>query len=348
MPNLKSRPEIHRLAKDLGLPSSADPASAIRASCRARLRALARQSACKTPSDLLAVAQNSLRTVFREIRSDEDLTDLRSEYVARNELGFAQIVHELASPDVYAITLKLNAPRTAKGEHSYVSVIDCRGAKAWRANYSKWHELAHLLTLTSQTRIAFRRTHGEVVNDPEEQLMEVIAGDGAFLPELVVPHIHEPISFDAISRLRQQICPEASEVASHIGFVKAWPVPCLSLRVEMGLKKVEERARAQRALPFHDPPKPVLRAVKVTVNPAAQRAGFSIPRNMRVPERSVISRAFHEGQYLEAEENLSWGSSSKGGPLGDQPIRVSARRMWDHVQVLITAAVETAAPGPGR
>src|SRR5437667_11979434 len=115
MPNLKSRPEIHRLAKDLGLPSSADPASAIRESCRGRLRALARQSACKTPSDLLAVAQNSLRTVFRETRSDEDLINLRSEYISRNELGFAQIVEELSAPDVFAITLKLRAPRAVKG-----------------------------------------------------------------------------------------------------------------------------------------------------------------------------------------------------------------------------------------
>src|SRR5438876_1078966 len=100
--------------------------------------------------------------------------DLRSEYVSRDELGFAQIVEELSSPTVYAITLKLRSPRAAKGEHPYVSVIDCRGIKAWKAYYSKWHELAHLLTLTSQTRIAFRRTHGAVVN-PEEQLMEVIA-----------------------------------------------------------------------------------------------------------------------------------------------------------------------------
>lgn len=324
------------------MPSSTDPASAIRKSCRTRLLDLARQGSCKTPTDLLAVAQNALRTVFREIHTDAELMDLRSEYISRNELGFAQIVDELSSPSVYAITLKLNSPRAAKGEHPYVSVIDCRGTKAWKGHYSKWHELAHLLTLTSQTRIAFRRTHGDVVNDPEEQLMEVIAGDGAFLPELVVPHIREPISFDAMSRLRQQICPEASELASQIGFVNAWPVPCLSLRVEMALKKSQERARAQKALPFHEPPKPALRAVKVSVNPSAQRRGLSIPRNMRVPEQSVITRVYREGGYLLAEENLSWWSSSTGGPLGDEPILVAARYMRDHVQVLVTAAAKGA------
>jgi hypothetical protein len=291
--------------------------------------------ACGTPSDLLAAVQDRLGTFFRDVHSDEELIGLRNEYTSRKEPGFALIFEELAPDHVYAITLCLLAPR--KGERPYVSVIDCRGRKAWKAYYSKWHELAHLLTLTSQTRLSFRRTHGAEVNDPEEQLMEAIAGDGAFLSELVVPHIHEAISFDALYRLRQTLCPEASDLASTIGFVHAWPTPCLYVRAEMALKRVHERARVQRTLSFHTPPTPTLRVVRVTMNAAAQRVGLSIPRRMRVPEHSAIMLAYLKGHaHLEAVENLSWWSSSTGGQLEDRPVCVAARNMKDHVQALIT------------
>ncbi len=341
-PSLKRRPQVHRLAKDLGLPLSGDPVAAICTYCRTRLLSLAREMSCRTPSDLLAAAQDRLGTFFRDVHSDDELIGLRNEYTSRKEPGFARIFEELAPANVYAITLRLLAPR--KGERAYVSVIDCRGRKAWKAYFSKWHELAHLLTLTSQARLSFRRTHGANVNDPEEQLMEAIAGDGAFLSELVVPHIHEAVSFDALYRLRQSLCPEASDLASAIGFVRAWPTPCLFVRAEMALKRTHERARAQGSLPFHTAPTPTLRAVRVTTNPAAQRVGLSIPDRMRVPEQSVIMRALLEGRAnLEAQETLSWWSSSTGGPLKDRPVRVAARNMKDHVQALITPLDENVA-----
>jgi len=80
-----------------------------------------------------------------------------------------------------------------------------------------------------------------------------------------------------------------------------------------------------------------------------RRADLSIPPNMRVPEQSVIARVHSEGGYLIAEENLSWWwSSSKGGPLGDEPILVAARYMTDHVQVLVTATSRRARSGRRR
>lgn len=332
--NLRSEPRIHVLARDLGLPISSDPVAAIRAYCRKRLLDLAREMSCHTPSELLAVAQDRLGTFFREVRTDDELRSLTLEYTSRRELRFAQLADDLR-PAVFAITFRLQSPR--KGERPYVSVIDCRGGKAWKAYFSKWHELAHLLTLTSQTRLTFCRTHGDEGDDPEERLMESIAGEGAFLPELIVPHVQEPVSFDAIYRLRQALCPEASDQASLIGFVRAWPTACVFVRAEMRLRRDQDRSLAQGRLEFHAPPVRVLRAAEVTVNDAAQRMGLVIPKNMRVPEGSVIKRAFLEGRAdVEAQEDLSSWATSKGQRLPARAVRVVATNMKDHVRALIT------------
>ena len=93
-------------------------------------------------------------------------------------------------------------------EPEFVSVIDSRGSKAFRAYFTKWHELAHLLTLTDQLRLSFRRTHvARNFNSPEEALMEVIAGHFGFYGPIVKPHISGTISFDAIEALRQEAVP---------------------------------------------------------------------------------------------------------------------------------------------
>jgi hypothetical protein len=79
-------------------------------------------------------------------------------------------------------------------------VIDARGSKASRVYFTKWHELAHLLTLTDQLRLSFRRTHvAKIFNPPEEALMEVIAGHFAFYGPFVKPHLSGTISFDTIN-----------------------------------------------------------------------------------------------------------------------------------------------------
>jgi len=95
---------------------------------------------------------------FVEIRTDEDLVRIKAEYVKRREVAVA-LLEETLSSEVFAMTFALSAPR--EGERPFVSIIDCRGGKAPRAYFSKWHEIAHLLTLTPQSRLQFCRTHAE-------------------------------------------------------------------------------------------------------------------------------------------------------------------------------------------
>ena len=152
----------------------------------------------------------------------------------------------------------------------------------------------------------------------------------------MTPHAAGVLTFDKIALLRESLCPEASDQASLIGFVRAWPHPALLLRAQRALKKADEAEQAQGSFGFRSAPTPSLRAVQVTVNEAATAAGLAIPPNMRVPERSVINRLFAGlDEAGQADEDLSWWTSSDGGRLPSYGIHVTVRRRGDHVQALI-------------
>ena len=332
--SLKNSLQITRLATDLQLHHKEDPVRSILTFCHRRINSIYREFHCTTLSELMMAAAAKLDTLFIEVHDDADLAHFRGSYLERGELIFATLAEQLG-PHVYAITFKLTRPREI--DRRFVSIIDCRGDKAWRKYFSKWHELAHLLTLTPQTRLKFCRTHAEPEEkDPEEALMDVIAGEVGFCPQLVRPHTTGEISFEKIADLRERLCPEASQQASLIGLVKAWPTPCVLVEARPGLKAYERRSLAQVRFPFHDEPAAVLRAVKVTTNSAAAHVGMTIHRNMRVPKQSVITQVLEDGLIsLEADEDLEWWTSSSDRGLAPRPITVKARRHWEAAEALI-------------
>ena len=333
-PGLKDSFQIASLAADLRLSLKNDPVTEILTFCHGRVNAIYREFRSTTLSELMNAAAATLDALFIEIHDQADLSRVRTEYLARRELAFATLAEQLG-PSVYAITFKLTQPRDF--DRRFVSIIDCRGVKASRRYFSKWHELAHLLTLTSQARLKFCRTHARPEEkDPEEALMDVIAGEVGFCPPLVRPHAKGDISYEKISTLRERLCLDASEQASLIGFVKAWPTPCILVEARRGLRAHERRSLRQERFTFHDGPAEVLRAVKVTANSAARRAGIFIHPNMRVPGQSVIARVLEDNMSsLTAEEDLAWWTSSDGRGLTPRRVTVNARRRWDAVEALI-------------
>lgn len=336
--SLKRNYKIHALAKDLGIDPTADPLREILRFCEKRIRRFLRDFPdCETLSQLLEIAASKLGTKFEEIRSDEELEEVRMRYLRQNEKAFA-ILHEELPAHVFGMTFK----RTSRKpwELPYVSVIDCRGEKRARSYYTKWHELGHLLILTDQMRLTFRRTHfGLDDKDPEEALVDVIAGSFGFLSEMIQPLAKGQPSFDRIEEIRTQLCPEASQQASLIGIAKAWPKPCILVQAQMALKRGERRELSQGTLGFEDRPKEVLRAVQVTPNNAAHAADFVIFPNMRIPDRSIIAKVFAgEATGDQATEDLSWWESSDGGKLPKMRITVQARSGWDGVRALIMPA----------
>lgn len=328
-PRLKTDPTIARLAADLNLRASPDPSGAIVRLCHRKIQTFLTEIPCSTLTELLDLAMAKLDTTFTEIHDDHQLRSVEREYLQRREFAFVDLAKQLSS-EVYAITFALTNPEPFG--RRFVSLIDSRGAKRHRAYFSKWHELAHLLTLTAQMRLKFCRTHAEPTQkDPEEALMDVIAGEIGFFPGVVSQHAHGRLTFEKIENLRESLCPAASRQSSTIGFVKAWPRPSLLVQARLGSRKEHQR---QGNFGFYTSSM-ALRAVKVTTNEAARSKGILLPPNMRVPEQSAIHRTFVSGESQASAENLSWWAS-QGLSRPALAVHVEARGGHDCVEALIT------------
>ncbi len=337
MASLNRSYKILALAADLGIRPSADPVRDILAYCEKRVRRFLRDFPdCRTLAELLDIVASKLGTRFEVINSDEELLEVRDRYARLGERSFASLPDDL-DEDVLGITFRRIAKRP--WEPPFVSVIDCRGDKCFRSYYTKWHELGHLLILTDQMRLSFRRTHAaHDYKDPEESMVDVIAGTFGYFKDIIRPMANGALSWDNIEAVRAQLCPESSQQAAVIGIVKSWPVPALLVQAALGLKRGEKRQLAQDTLDFADAPVPVLRAVQVAPNDAARRGDLVVFPNMRVPERSIIHRVFAgELDEAQAEEDLGWWESSDGTRLPSLKVHVLARRQWNAVQALITA-----------
>lgn len=325
--------KILTLAKDLGIRTVDKPVVDILKFCEKRIKKLLTGATdCHSLSDFLSWVAGKLGTSFEEIHNDNDLAEIKAKYLKQGEKIFVTLDQEF-SDDVLGITYRLS--NRESWEPPFVSIIDCRGGNARKAYYTKWHEVAHLLILTDQLRLCFRRTLHLPNKDPEEVMIDIIAGKFGFYPAFIEPHINGEISFEQIEALRQSLCPEASNQASLIGFVHAWPEPCVLALCKEGLK-ISERRQAIQASFLDVLPVPVLRAVKVTANEAARNKSILIHQNMRIPERSII-HTVHNGKtdYAEALEDLSWWKTSSGDVLPKQNISVKAKNCWGDTYALV-------------
>lgn len=331
---LNQKREVRTLARDLGLKVGAEPVRAIVEYCRRRVQAYVEEYRCESLTDLLEIVGAKIGVVFVEVHDDGDIVRLAREHVAKGEHSFARIDEELHG-DVYGITIRRTACKS--WEPPYVAIIDCRGEKKPRSYFTKWHEIAHLLTLPPQLKLKFYRSDlAAAPKDPLESLMDLIAGNIGFFSELVAAHASGSLSFEKIQKLRENLCPEASFTSSLIGLVSSWPTPCILVEAGLGLKKQERETLLQGRFAFRSAPSPALRARNVTINEAARKRGLRIHKNMRVPENSVIYRVFEgEADQLEDVENLASWESSGGSQLPGCSVVVSARRYATKVYALV-------------
>lgn len=325
---------IRTLAADLGLKPTTNPVNGILKYCHKKVtRFLSVLPSCSSPKALLDCVANKAGTEFREIHSDDDLSRIRSEFLGKNEKGFVRI-HEELNGEVLGITLRrLNAQ---PWELPFISIIDCRGENRIRAYYTKWHELVHLLILTDQTRLAFRRTHvARQAKSPEESLVDVIAGSFAFYPAIVREHARGEISFEQIEAIRASVFPEASQQSALLGIAKSWPSACILVEAQLA-HKAGEGPGPQQSFSFKTSPVPELRAVHVTVNDEANKIGVKVIPRFRVPKRSVIYRVFAETiAYAESTEELASWTSSGGERWEGGTVLVKARLRGNGVQALL-------------
>lgn len=333
---LKGSPVIWKLANDLGIKSTMDPVNDVLTFTEKKIKSFLKEyPKCSTLSQLLIIVAAKVKTTVVEVRSDEELETIQQTYVKKGEKIFATLQQEL-SDEVYGITFRLQ--KHESWENEFLSLIDCRGTKAARAYFTKWHEIAHLLILTDQQRFQFRRTyHKSPEHDPEEAMIDLIAGRFGYYKPIISKHASGEISFEQIESLSAEICPDTSYQAALIGFVKGWSQPCLLLNCQSAYKKDEQAKISQGSFDFYERPVPTLRAVKVTPNTSANDMGLRIHTNMRVPESSVIYSVFNgESAYAEADENLSLWETSSGQCLSDCNVKVMAKWHGDGVYAIIS------------
>jgi hypothetical protein len=344
MATLDRAPEVVRMARELGLDHRTKPSAEILAFCIRRI-----QEWLKDFQDVGSIAKvqrivcAKLRLKVEEVHADSDIEKLTEKYaVQKGDGAFAHLAKEL-NADTFAVLMQ-RKHATASDPDQFVTVIDCRGAKAKRKFFTIWHEIAHMLTLYEQLQLPLHRSRGS--GSPLERLMDMIAGEVGFYDPIFEPMLHAALQkhgglcFAAVEEIQSTFCPGASFQATLIACVKRSPMAGAYIEVGLGLKKCEEQlvASGQGLLAWEGSPRPKLRVLNSSSNAAGKSAGILFHRNMEVPS---CSHLFHRFRGMEAQpepvrENLKLWTHSDGSHLGHTAVRLETRPIQNALIGLVT------------
>jgi len=345
MSKLDSEQEIIKLAAGLQVDWQNNAVQNILALCHEKITKWLRDSPkIRSINQLEDLVREKLKLVFEEVWSDDDLASIICKYVRQGEGIFGTLTSDLNETTFASLIERRRIDGNSKDR--YVAVIDCRGAKATRRFFTRWHEIAHLLTLQGQLQLPLHRSQ----KNPTERLMDVIAGEIGFYEPLFRPILHEEIAndgglgFGTVERIRERFCPEASYQSTLNACVNRMNSPALLISVGLGLKAEERRQlQSPQTDMFPTPcPQPKLRVLTVAPSTPARGTRLQIHRNMQVPEQSVIYRLFFNsdeslGDEVEGAENLSfWRSTSDGRSLANIVVTIRARRVQDTIVALVS------------
>ena len=343
MSALDRQQDVIQKAADLGLDWRQRPTFAIIAYCQCRIAGwLERNPGVRSLDKLEALICGKLGLVFEEFRSDEELDEIIARYVAKGEIVF-ESQRAAFGPDTFATLIRRDnaSPECAD---RFVAIIDCRGEKASRRFFTRWHEIAHVLTLVDgQMALPFHRS--TVKRDPVEQLMDKIAAEIGFYDPIFRPAVEVAVEkagalgLSLVDQIQESMCPTASFQATLIAVVNRVSTPAVSLEAGPGLKRSEWELVNNPGLFPELRPVPELRVLTVGGNEAARRARLRIHRNMRVPETSMISQIFNDPAIngdVRASESLSTWVTSGGGAIDNRTAIVEARRRGDSIIALIS------------
>jgi hypothetical protein len=298
-------------------------------------------------SDLERLVCEHLNLIMHEVRTDQEVRELGRRYsMEEREYVFAALESQL---DLQTFGVLIQRKQRSRGEpYRYVAVIDCRGEKAARRFFTRWHEIAHCLTTVDQFELPLRRTTiAGLQKDPVEKLMDMIAGELGFFDPLFVPLLtseiqsHGRLTFASVEKIRSDFCPEASFQATLNACVDRASIPMVSLIVGLGLKAEEKRALEHPQFHLIPPPRVrrQLRALSSIRNDAARRTPFQIHRNMRIPSTSIIAKVYREEAVSHAtvsRESLGdWGCSS-GETLPVLDVEIQAKKIADQVFAIVS------------
>ena len=348
MKKLDSEYEIHKLAAGLKVDWQQNAVQNIIALCHEKISKWTKGIfKIRSIQELEALVCEKVKLVFEEIYSEDDLNAVIRKYVGLGEPIFATLKTDL---DEKTFATLIERRRIDGNSHDrYVAVIDCRGNKVARRFFTRWHEIAHLLTLQGQLQLPLHRSTTD--RSPTERLMDTIAGEIGFYDPLFGPILRDEIAkeggftFATAERVRNRFCPEASFQATLNACVNRFDAPMLLVEIGLGYKKEEERQMfsSQTTLFSDERPKPRLRVSTTIGNERARGTSLKIHRNMQVPAASMLYDFFfteddHPAKEAEGFENLNIWRHSDGGSLANIFVKIRVRRFENSVLALISLA----------
>lgn len=160
--------------------------------------------------------------------------------------------------------------------------------------------------------------------DPEEALVDVVAGSLAYHPKLLKPYTGTRLSFSLIESIRENVFSISSRQAAVLGITNQWPKPCVLLSVGLAGKAGSSSRE--------------LRATAARPNQAALDAGVVVIPRFRVPQKSIVQAAFFDASLRKpsGQETLELWTSSDGSQWSGGNFHVDMQSGYDCMQVLLS------------
>jgi hypothetical protein len=345
---LADEPDVIRLASELGV-DWRNPVDEILKHCAKRIRRWVQADGpVRSIAELEQLVCRHLHLVFEEVWTEGDLDRLIQKYVALGEYAFASLRMQFDEETWGALLERGKVDGSAPDR--YIAIIDCRGPKRARRFFTRWHEIAHLLTQHRQLQLplcVFRTG-----TTATERLMDAIAGKIGFYEPIFKPGLsarlraaHNRLSFELVEEMRQSICPDASFQATLCACVQHAESPIIYVECGMGYKKSEDLAlRSKQASMFGVRPEKKLRVVRVVANEAARTAGHRVDPNMAVPHASILYFGVLPGGTAATDtsrvgtENLQTWKHSNGTTLKNLEVEIEARVIVNRVVGILQPA----------
>lgn len=248
MNKLERHPKIIRLAEELNLSKKGNCLNRIKDSALSKVEDMIKAYHIGSLTDLSLFISNLLSIKVELIETDDDIDkiidkhpDFHSSLRQRLKLEFLELNTE-------GITLECEYWKPPNLR--YLAVIDARGERRYRAYFTTWHEISHLLVHPAQKEFpGFRRTPSEKIKnkDPIESLVDLISGHIAFYEPFFGPVItseiekNKDLTFNTIINAKNKVVPDASLFATAIQSINYYENPTILIKVAERFKKGEER-----------------------------------------------------------------------------------------------------------
>lgn len=317
-----NNPEIRRVLTGLGVPQARSLEDVFEAVDR-QVSKFCDGVEFRSLDEFRAHLIAALGVRVERLRSGADLTNLLHEFAS---MGLFRAISDctMFAKNDYSCGGTYTIRSCVRGDR-FLVLIDERGKKQWRGEFTLWHELAHVIAdpnVTLGTVATAEETRSDACD--VEWLMDRIAGRLAFWPRIFAEcHARlrrsgvNLLSYDGVKTLRSEYNPAASKTMTAVAIADSDSAPVVYLEAEMKSKRNSLSKE--------------LRLSYIHPNAAAESANIRFGKNMRVPPSSAIAQVFARGgeQETVAVENLKDWSFSSGETLNEHVVCVRARHHRD-------------------